>query len=101
MHGEPSHHLATPELDLDLDLTEENIPTTRKFQKDQFLSLKMIQTVAPVPDDFGAVKSITPLDEHSVTITDENNHSVEVSLDWTFVASQKSPQETDGHSPIP
>ena len=45
VHGEPSHHLATPELDL--DLTEENIPTTRKFQKDQFLSLKMIQTVAP------------------------------------------------------
>lgn len=69
-------------------LAEENIPTTREFQKDQFLSLKMIQAVAPVPDNFGPVKSIAPLDEHSVTITDENNHFIEVSLDWTFVASQ-------------
>ena len=69
-------------------LAEENIPTTREFQKDQFLSLKMIQAVAPVPDNFGAVKSIAPIDKHSVTITDENNHFIEVSLDWTFVASQ-------------
>jgi hypothetical protein len=48
----------------------------------------MIQAVAPVPDNFGAVKSIAPLDEHSVTITDENNHFIEVSLDWTFATSQ-------------
>ena len=69
-------------------LAEESIPTTREFQKDQFLTLKMIQAVAPVPDNFGAVKSIAPLDEHSVTIADENNHFIEVSLDWTFATSQ-------------
>ena len=47
-------------------------------------SVKIIQAVAPVPDNLGAVRSIPPLDEHSVTITDENNHFIEVSLDWTF-----------------
>ena len=58
------------------------IPTTRKFSKDEPVTLRNIQAVAATPEGFGMVKTITPSGENAVTITDENGASVEALVDW-------------------
>ncbi|MFT6864043.1 MAG: hypothetical protein ACJAVK_002605 [Akkermansiaceae bacterium] len=69
-------------------LRDEGIPTTRRFQQNETVFLKIIQGVAALPPHFEAIRSIEPLDEYSVTITDENGLAIEVTIDWPFVASQ-------------
>lgn len=61
------------------------IPTTRKFSKDEPVTLRNIQAVAATPKGFGLVKSITPLDANSVTIIDEDGTTLETVLDWEFL----------------
>lgn len=61
------------------------IPTTRRFSKDQPVTLRNIQAVAAVAEDFGKVTSITPLSDSHIRITGENGDIVTVPLDWKFV----------------
>lgn len=61
------------------------IPCTRSFDRDQTVSLKNIQAVAAVPQDFGKVESIIPASETEIRITGENGDMVTVPLDWKFV----------------
>ena len=62
-----------------------SVPTTRTFSKDKPVTLRIIQAVAAVPDDFGMVKSIFPDGDVNVIITGENGAKVSVPLDWKFV----------------
>lgn len=59
-----------------------SIPTTRRFTKDQPVTLRNIQAVAAVPENFGLVDSIVPTGECLVSITDENGISVTSAVDW-------------------
>ena len=61
------------------------IPTTRKFTKNEPVTLRIIQAVAATPKGFGLVTSITPAGENSVTIIDENGDAVEAKVNWGFV----------------
>lgn len=58
------------------------VPTTRRFSKDEPVTLRNIQAVAAVPENFGIVKSIVPSGENKVTLTDENGLSAEAAVDW-------------------
>ncbi len=62
------------------------IPTTRKFSKDEPVTLRNIQAVAEIREGFGLVKSITPAEGYAVTITDESGNSVDAAVDWRFLA---------------
>lgn len=66
-------------------LAEEGIPTTRHFEKDETVSLRIIQGVVGVPSNFGAVFSIVPEGRNQIKITNENGISVYAELDWNFV----------------
>lgn len=59
-----------------------SVPTSRLFTKDQPVTLRNIQAVAPVPEHFGLVASITPSGENSVTLTDENGLTTTAAVDW-------------------
>lgn len=59
-----------------------SVPTTRRFQKDQPVTLRNIQAVAAVPENFGIVFSITPCGENAVTLTDENGLTATAAVDW-------------------
>jgi hypothetical protein len=61
------------------------VPCTRNFSKDQPVTLKNIQAVAAVPEKFGKVDSIIPVNETEIRITSENGDMVTVPLDWKFV----------------
>lgn len=61
------------------------VPCTRNFSKDQSVTLKNIQGVAAVPENFGKVDSITPVSKTEIRITGENGDMVTVPLDWKFV----------------
>jgi hypothetical protein len=61
------------------------IPTTRSFSKDQPVSLRVIQAVAAVPVDFGAVAQILPCGDAAVTIVGTSGQQVQIPLDWGFV----------------
>ncbi len=61
------------------------IPTTRKFSKNDPVTLRNVQAVAATPERFGLVKFITPAGEGAVAITDENGVSVEAGVDWNFL----------------
>jgi hypothetical protein len=69
-------------------LTAEGIPTTRHFQADETLTLKIIHGVALVPADFGAVREILPDGDHHVMILDDLSHKVRVPLDWKFIVAE-------------
>jgi len=59
------------------------VPTTRRFSKDQPVTLRNIQAVAAIPENFGLVETITPSGESEVTLTDENGLSVTAAVDWS------------------
>lgn len=65
-------------------LAAEGIPTTRHFSSDETVSLRIVQAVAPVPADFGAVRQIIPCGKNSVAITGEFGAEISVSVDWRF-----------------
>jgi len=66
-------------------LADHGIPTTRHFSPEETTSLRMIQAVAATPENFGAVAKITPLNEHTIAITDENGQTLQAPIDWPFV----------------
>lgn len=65
-------------------LADEGIPTTRRFRKEETVSLKLIHGVAPITADFGAILEITPSTQGVITITGETA-SIEVAVDWKFI----------------
>lgn len=67
------------------ELTGEGIPTTRKFSKDERVSLRIVQAVTAVPAGFGRVTSIRPAGAGAVVITDESGTTAEFSIDWSHV----------------
>jgi hypothetical protein len=67
-------------------LAENGIPTTRRFNRGETVSLKIIQGVSLAPEGFGRVCQIAPDGEQSVLIRDEFNQSLRVSVDWGFIA---------------
>jgi hypothetical protein len=66
-------------------LLELGIPTTRRFHPDEATSLRIIQAVAAVPADFGAVASIRPGGDARVVLTGDSGTSVTSPVDWKFV----------------
>ena len=62
-----------------------SIPTTRKFSQDIPVTLRNIQAIAPTPQNFGMVKSITQSGENTLTITDESGTSIQTTVDWKFL----------------
>lgn len=68
-------------------LADKNIPTTREFHPDNETSLNLIQSVAEVPTDFGAVASISPQGNDHILITSDNGHSITTPLNWHFITS--------------
>lgn len=66
-------------------LAAESIPTTRRFTKDERVSLRIIQAVAEVPEGFGAVAKIVPAGDGHVTLVGETGVKVTEPLDWKFV----------------
>jgi hypothetical protein len=67
-----------------------SIPTVRSFSKETPVTLRSIQAVAAVPEDFGLVKSITPDGENSVIITDEYGSMVSVKVAWNNLWNEPS-----------
>jgi hypothetical protein len=59
-----------------------SVPTTRRFSKDETVTLRNIHAVAAVPGNFGMVSSITPCGENAVTLTDENGLTATAAVDW-------------------
>lgn len=59
-----------------------SVPTTRRFEKDRTVTLRNIQAVAAVPENFALVASITPAGENTVKITDENGLTATAAVDW-------------------
>ncbi|MEO5916978.1 MAG: hypothetical protein ABIS50_22305 [Luteolibacter sp.] len=70
---------------LDL-LGKQGVATTRKFRKDQPVTLRSIHAVAAVPDGFGAVIKIVPQGGKAVAVTGESGVEIIVPLEWGFVA---------------
>jgi hypothetical protein len=60
-------------------------PTTRVFKADETVSLKVVQGVAAVPQDFGLTTSIRPVGENSVAITGESGKEIIIPIEWEFV----------------
>lgn len=60
-----------------------SIPTTRRFKKDQAVTLRNIQAVASVPENFALIATITPAGKDIVTLTDENGLTATAAVDWT------------------
>lgn len=65
-------------------LTDQKIPTVRHFSGSP-VRLPLIQAVVAVPKHFDLVKSITPMDDGTVTILAESGAIVETALNWRFV----------------
>ncbi len=61
------------------------IPTVRRFRSDVTVSLKVVQGVAAVPQDFGLTTSIRPVAENSVAITGESGKEIIIPMEWEFV----------------
>jgi hypothetical protein len=59
-----------------------SIPTTRPFTKEEPVTLRNIQVVAAVPENFGLVKSIVPSGGNAVMLTDENGLTATAAVDW-------------------
>ena len=60
-------------------------PTTRRFRRDETVSLKVVQAVAAVPENFGMVTQIRPSGENSVAITGESGKEITIPIEWEFV----------------
>ncbi|MCU0795101.1 MAG: hypothetical protein MUF31_04115 [Akkermansiaceae bacterium] len=63
-------------------LANEGIPTTREFHAHETCRLGMIHLVASVPKGFDLVKSVTPVGDSTVRITDSHGTQVESSVNW-------------------
>ena len=61
------------------------IPTTRRFSKDDAVTLRNIQGVAAVPEGFGKVESIVPGGDGKIVLTDENGVSATSAVDWKML----------------
>jgi len=59
-----------------------SIPTTRSFTKGEPVTLRNIQAVAAVPENFGLVITIKPCGDRAVTLTDENGLTATAAVDW-------------------
>jgi hypothetical protein len=66
-------------------LASEGVPTTQKFRGNEERSLRIVQAASAVPQTFGMVTSIVPDGEGAVVISDENDDSVRVDVDWSHV----------------
>jgi hypothetical protein len=60
------------------------VPTTRRFEPETPVHLRLIQAAAAVPKDFGQVKHIRPA-AAGVEIHGENGHTVTVAIDLSFL----------------
>ena len=67
-------------------LAAHGIATTRHFTKDQTVSLRIIQSVALIPDGFGAVIQIVPEDDDHIRIVGESGATLNLPIDWSFIA---------------
>jgi len=61
------------------------IPTSRRFSKDDAVTLRNIQGVAAVPEGFGKVESIVPGGDGKIVLTDENGTSATSLVDWKML----------------
>lgn len=61
------------------------IPTVRRFHSHATVSLKVVQGVAAVPQDFGLTTSIRPVAENSVAVTGESGKELIIPIEWEFV----------------
>lgn len=68
-------------------LVEDGIPTVRRFQLGETVSLRMIHGVALVPQGFGMVCHILPDGDQRVLVRDEFDQSLSISVDWKFVSN--------------
>ena len=59
-----------------------SIPTSRRFSGDEVTTLKIIQAVAPAPENFSLITSITPDGEDHILITDENDLTIRTPIHW-------------------
>jgi hypothetical protein len=59
-----------------------SVPTSRRFSKDEPVTLRNIQAVASVPEGFGKVVAIVPSGENEVTLTDESGLIAAAAVDW-------------------
>lgn len=60
-------------------------PTTRRFTADETVSLKVVQGVAAVPQNFGMTTAIRPVGENSVAINGESGKEIIIPIEWEFV----------------
>jgi hypothetical protein len=65
-------------------LAAQGIPGTRHFSAETTVSLRIVQAVAAVPGDFGAVRRISPDGDNAVAITGDSGPPITVPLDWRF-----------------
>lgn len=68
-------------------LVQDGVPTVRRFEIGQQVSLKVIQGVALVPDGFGIVRQIVPDGQDGVLVHGECGKSVRIAVDWKFLAA--------------
>lgn len=66
-------------------LVGENIPTTRCFSRDEEVSLRIVQAVAAVPNDFGVVAEILPAGPGKVLIVSDSGIKIDAEVDWNYV----------------
>jgi hypothetical protein len=69
-------------------LGAEEIPTTRRFQADETLTLKIIHGVALVPADFSVIRKILPDGDQHILIVDDRGQPVRVPLNWKFILDE-------------
>lgn len=80
-----SHFCDSVDISREDRLAADGIPTTRLFQKDERVSLRIIQAVAEVPEGFGSVAKIIPNGENHITLVGETGIKVTEPIDWRFV----------------
>jgi hypothetical protein len=66
-------------------LANEGIATSRHFSRDEAVSLRVIQAVALVPEDFGAVSTIAPSGQNSIAIRGDSGKEISVPANWRYV----------------
>ena len=66
-------------------LAAESVPTTRRFRREETISLRLVQAVAEVDHRFGAVSKILPAGENHVLLVGESGAETTVPIDWSFL----------------
>lgn len=64
-------------------LKEWDIPTSRNFNSSQPTTLRYIQAVTAVPENFGRISQIKPNGDNSLSIIDEKGMSFTTAVDWS------------------